>query len=185
MTSRFLDRRGATGGRDEDDLRRVYRAHVDAVFAFFAYSVSQPAAEDLTSSTFERVIRAWGRYDPSRASERTWIFSIARNLLTDHFRREHHRAAISTDERPELLDLAGVGELLLERVLSDEAVRAWLAPLSEREREVVVLRYALEFSGTEVAEVTGLTSANVHQIASRALRRLRESAEISRLSGTA
>ena len=171
--------------QDQEELQRVYRAHVDAVYAFLASSVPRAVAEDLTSSTFERVVRAWRSYDPSRASERTWILSIARNLLTDHYRRQHYRAAASTDEHPELLELDTGGELDLQQVLSDDALRAWLEPLSEREREVVVLRYALELSGTEVAAVTGLSSANVHQIASRALRRLRASAEADRLSGTA
>jgi RNA polymerase sigma-70 factor (ECF subfamily) len=163
--------------RRDEELRRVYREHVDAVYAFFGYSVPRTAAEDLTSSTFERVIRSWRSYDPRRSSERTWILSIARNLLWDHFRRESHRTALSTDEHPELVEaLAGV-DGSYGRILSDDALLAWLAPLDEREREVVVLRYALELSGAEVAEVMGLSTANVHQIASRALRRLRQLAK--------
>src|SRR2546423_1406970 len=94
----------------QEELRRVYRAHVDAVYAFLAASVRPTVAEDLTAATFERVVRAWRSYDPARASERTWILSIARNLLTDHYRRQHHRAALSTDEHPELLEQGpGVG----------------------------------------------------------------------------
>jgi RNA polymerase sigma-70 factor (ECF subfamily) len=158
---------------------------VDAVYGFLAASVSRSVAEDLTASTFERVVRAWGSYDPTRASERTWILSIARNLLTDHYRRQQHRAAVSTDEHPELLEEGAGGEPDLQQVLSDDALRSWLAPLGEREREVIVLRYVLELSGTEVATVTGLSSANVHQIASRGLRRLRASARAARLSGSA
>ena len=49
-------RRAAPG--DVDELRRVYREHVPAVFAFFGYAVARETAEDLTASTFERVIRA-------------------------------------------------------------------------------------------------------------------------------
>lgn len=170
---------------DEHELRRVYRAHVDAVFAFFAYSVTRAAAEDLTSATFERVIRSWRSYDPGRASERTWILSIARNLLIDHFRRESHRTGLSTDEHPGLLEALVTDQDPFEQILSDDALRSWLAPLSDREREVVALRYAAELPATEVADITGLSSANVHQIASRALRRLRASAEEGRLSGSA
>jgi RNA polymerase sigma-70 factor (ECF subfamily) len=178
-------RRVARPRQAQEELGRVYRTHVDAVYAFLAASVRRAVAEDLTASTFERVVRAWGSYDPGRASERTWILSIARNLLTDHYRRQHHRAALSTDEHPELLEQEGSGRPNLEQVLSDDALRSWLAPLSDREREVVVLRYVLELSGTEVAAITGLSSPNIHQIASRALRRLRASAEAGRLRGTA
>jgi RNA polymerase sigma-70 factor (ECF subfamily) len=155
------------------ELRRLYREHVDAVYAFFAYHVSRPFAEDLTSATFERVVRAWGSYDRRLASERTWILTIARNLLTDHFRRQVHRDMVSTDEFPGLVNTALAPDDGLEDVLSADAVRSMLAPLDERERAVVALRYGADLSAIEVAAVLDLTPANVHQIASRALRRLR------------
>jgi RNA polymerase sigma factor (sigma-70 family) len=171
---------------DDGELRRVYRSHVDAVYAFFAYSVPRATAEDLTSSTFERVIKAWRSYDPQKASERTWIISIARNILTDHYRRESLRRAPSIDAHPELADSVAVGEGDFERILSDDALRSWLAPLGEREREVLALRYAADMPATEIAAVTGLSPANVHQITSRSLRRLRALAEAEdKLSGSA
>jgi RNA polymerase sigma factor (sigma-70 family) len=173
------------GHEDEGELRRVYRAHVGAVYAFFVYSVSRPVAEDLTSGTFERVVRAWRSYDPERASERTWVLSIARNLLTDHFRRQRHRDAVSTDEHPELIAAVAGHDPGIERVLSEDALRTLLAPLSDREREVVALRYAAELPANDVAEITGLSPANVHQIASRALRQLRALAEEAKLSDSA
>jgi len=49
---------------EDRELRRIYREHVQGVFAFFAYSVSSETAEDLTATTFERVIRSWRNYDP-------------------------------------------------------------------------------------------------------------------------
>lgn len=172
--------------RDDAELRRVYRSHVDAVFAFLAYSVPQATAEDLTSATFERVIKAWRSYDPAKASERTWVLTIARNILIDHYRRERIRRATSLDAHPELAESRSTGEDEFERILSDDALRAWLAPLSEREREVVALRYAADMPATEIARITGLSPANVHQIASRSLRRLRALAEEQgRLSGSA
>ena len=49
--------------RDEDpELRRVYTEHVGAVYAFFAYHGPREVAEDLTSSTFERVIKPSARW---------------------------------------------------------------------------------------------------------------------------
>jgi RNA polymerase sigma-70 factor, ECF subfamily len=174
------------GRRDQnDELRRLYREHVGAVYAFFAYSVNRTVAEDLTSGTFERVIKAWRSYDARKASERTWILAIARNLLTDHYRRQSHRDAVSTDEHPELVDVLADVDGGIERVLTDDALRALLAPLGPREREVLALRYAAELPATEVAELTGLSSANVHQVASRALRRLRAELERSRLTDSA
>ncbi len=73
--------------RDDElqELRDVYRGNVSAVYAFFTYSVDAGTAEDLTAATFERVVRSWRRYDARRATVRTWVLVIARNILTDHF----------------------------------------------------------------------------------------------------
>lgn len=159
--------------RADDELRRVYRTHVSSVYAFFAYAVPRATAEDLTSATFERVIRAWDGFDPARASERTWILAIARNLLTDHYRRQRHRDALSLDEHPAVADaLAQPGDAQRE-LLDREEVLGWLAGLPEREREILALRYGADLTAEAIAQLTGLTAANVHQILSRTLRKLR------------
>lgn len=158
---------------NDDELRRVYRAHVAAVYAFFAYSVSKETAEDLTSGTFERVLKAYDRFDPQKASERTWILSIARNALTDHYRRQAHRTTVSTDEHPLLLDRLVETDDPLARQLQVEGITSWLGDLGEREQEIIALRFGADLPARDVAELTGLSEQNVHQISSRALRRLR------------
>jgi RNA polymerase sigma factor (sigma-70 family) len=163
--------------RDQEELRRVYQAHVSAVYAFFAYSVGRTTAEDLTSSAFERVIRSWDSFDPSKGSERTWILTICRNLLTDHHRRQQHRDATSLDEHPALLDtLVGPEDEYARRLDRDE-LRSWLSALSEREKEVLALRYGADLKAEDIAALTDLTTANVHQILSRTLRKLRTAAD--------
>jgi RNA polymerase sigma-70 factor (ECF subfamily) len=163
----------------EEALRRVFGQHFDAVYAFFAYSVGASIAEDLTASTFERVVRSWGRFDERRSSERTWILSIARNLLVDHYRRERHRQSISTDAHPDVLERFVVPGDALERRLTIEELKAWLRPLTPREREIIALRYGADLPGAEIAQLLGLSESNVHQILSRALRRLREAAALT------
>lgn len=158
------------------ELERVYREHVGAVYAFFAYSVSIPVAEDLTSTTFERVVRAWARFDPRRGSEKTWILAIARNILVDHYRRQSHRTVVSTDEYPDLLEELEAADDQLMRALDAEELRQWLSVLPERDRHILALRYAADLQATDIAEILDLSSANVHQILSRSLRRLREHA---------
>jgi len=55
-------------------------------------------AEDLTQLTFERALRSWSRYDPSRASVATWLLVIARNLLVDHLRADRSARRQPLDE---------------------------------------------------------------------------------------
>ena len=170
-----MRRRRAAAG-DVDELRRVYREHVSAIYAFFGYAVSRETAEDLTASTFEKVIRAWSGYDAQRGPERAWVLAIARNLLTDYYRRQRHRDTVSTDQHPLLLDALSSDDWV-ERRLTHAELNVWLEQLGQREREILALRYGADLPATEIAELTGLTAANVHQIVSRSLRKLRELAE--------
>jgi RNA polymerase sigma-70 factor (ECF subfamily) len=175
-TGRVARRRPAFGLRTRptaDELEMVYREHVGAIYGFFSYSVGRDVAEDLTAATFERVVRSWSRFDASRSGERTWIYAIARNLLTDHLRRQRHRSGPSLDEHPALLDSIASGDDALQRTLDADAVERWLQQLRPREREVLALRYCVDLSVAEIARCMDLTEANVHQICSRALRRLR------------
>lgn len=157
-----------------DELHGVYREHVSAVYAFFAYSVSHHTAEDLTAATFERVVRNWDRFDPARAGQRTWILAIARNQLMDHFRRQRHRAGPSLDAHPELAESLAGGDDPADRQISAETAKEWLGRLSRREREVLALRYGADVTTADTARLLDLSEANVLQISSRALRRLRE-----------
>lgn len=155
----------------------MYRAHARPVYAFLAYSVDRETAEDLTSTTFERVIKAWDRFDPAVASERTWVLAIARNALMDHFRRQRLRTTVSTDQHPALIDTLVVEEDPLGRELSREGLVDWLGRLGDRDRQVLAMRYGADLSAQEIAVALELSENNVHQIISRALKRLRASAQ--------
>ena len=163
----------------------MYREHVSAVYAFLAYSVSADVAEDLTSATFERVVRHWGRFDARRSSQRTWILAIARNLLTDHFRRGR------ADQGPRWMSTRSwarasrSGDDPAEKQASVETVKGWLSMLNEREREVVAMRYGADLSAAEIGRLLGLSEANVLQISSRALRRLKKELSDRELTGNA
>lgn len=151
------------------DFSATFEQHVWEVHGFFAYRLgSRTDAEDLTQATFERAFRAWGRFDPQRASPRTWLMAIAHNLLIDHYR---HRAVRPEAPLPENIELAD--ETAETSLGLDPALAAALASLSEREREIIALRFGADLTGPEIATVTGLTLANVQQILSRSLRRMR------------
>ena len=156
------------------DFASVYDEQVWFVYGFFAYRLrSRADAEDLTQATFERALRAWSRYDPAKASVPTWLMAIARNLLVDHLRAD--RRPVSLDEME-----ADVGVDDRHSLGIDPELEQALGSLGERERELIALRYGGDLSGPEIAELTGLTLANVQQILSRSLRRMRASMESER-----
>jgi RNA polymerase sigma-70 factor, ECF subfamily len=173
------------GRQPSDGLLDAYRENVNAIYAFFCYSVSHETAEDLTAATFERVVKAWSRFSAETAQPRTWILAIARNVLADHFRRQSHRSATSLDDHPALAASLASSDDPAARLLSLDMVHKWLATLEPREREVLALRFAADLSAADVARHLDLSEANVHQISSRALRRLRDQMTNSELTGSA
>jgi RNA polymerase sigma factor (sigma-70 family) len=160
------------------DFSDVYEEHVWRVYGFFAYRLnSRQDAEDLTQYTFERAWRAWGRYDPARASVLTWLLAIARNLLVDH-RRSTATSRERTGEEGELDAVAAEPDQFSLGL--EPELEVALAELSPRERELIAMRFGADLTGPEIAELTGLTLANVQQILSRTLRRMRATIEASR-----
>jgi RNA polymerase sigma factor (sigma-70 family) len=161
------------------EFAEAYDDHVWDVYGYLGYRVrTREEAEDLTQATFERALRAWGRFDPARASARTWLLAIARNLLIDHYRSDR---SAQQQPIPDWKDAAGADVATVEpdeRVLGPEPELARaLERLGDRERELIALRFGGDMTGAEIAELTGLTLANVQQILSRSLRRLRAELE--------
>lgn len=158
----------------------IYEEHIWRIYGFLAYRLRDRSdAEDLTQLTFERAYKAWGRFDPEKASAGTWLLAIARNALIDYGRRNRngHVSSISAGEvdEAELPTSAGPEADL---GLDPELAQA-LEGLNDRERTVIALRFGGDMRGPEIAELLDLTLANVQQILSRALRKLRDALDRS------
>src|SRR5262245_5262828 len=65
--------------------------HVDAVYRYVARRVGAHTARDVVADTFRVALEHFGEYDPSRGSERSWLFGIATNLVRRHWRTEERR----------------------------------------------------------------------------------------------
>jgi RNA polymerase sigma factor (sigma-70 family) len=157
-----------------DDFLAIYDEHVWQVYGFFAYRLSSRLeAEDLTQITFERALRAWPRYDRERSKPLTWLIAIAQNALIDHYRR-HGRNKVDPGDPSEAIDATAADPGPEESLGPDPALAAALGQLGDRERQVIGLRFGADLSGAEIADVLNLSVANVHQILSRSLRKLRD-----------
>ena len=88
---------------DADVFADLYRAYTEAVFNYCLFRVGNRAvAEDLTADTFERAWRSRRSFRPDRAGFNTWLFTIARNIVTDWQRRQARRALSKlSDQQPD------------------------------------------------------------------------------------
>ncbi|HWT22891.1 MAG TPA: RNA polymerase sigma factor [Solirubrobacteraceae bacterium] len=157
--------------RAQDDFERLYAAEAPGLFSFLAYRTGDRAlAQDLLADAFERALRARGRFDRRKGSERTWLYAIALNVLRDHARRDaaHARASERLVPVPE----GGLDSRLEAVEDRDELARA-LAKLSDEEREAIALRFGAELTVPEIAETLGEKLTTVEGRVYRALRKLR------------
>lgn len=166
-----LDDDGPAGGFD---LRRAYADHGGSLFGFALNGTGDRGmAEDCVQETFLRAWRARERYRPERASERTWLFAIARNVVVDAVRARARRP------RPVAEDEAGAQTEPVTRhtddVVTDRLVLlAALARLSPEHRAVVV---AVQWEGLgydQLAERTGTPVGTLRSRMYYGLRTLRE-----------
>ena len=150
-------------------LAEAAEAHLDDVFGYLLYLTrDRETAEDLASSTFEKALRLWSRFDPRRGTARTWLLGIARTTALDWFRAESRRKRREEQAAsPERVDESFVEGLSPE-------LESALSELSAAEREVVVLRVVLELDGDATARVLGISPTAVSTRLSRALKRLEE-----------
>jgi RNA polymerase sigma factor (sigma-70 family) len=161
----------------EDDFERLYSEHAQPLFGFLVYRTGdRTLAEDLLADTFEKAFRARRLFDRRRASEKTWLYSIALNCLRDHGRRKAAEGrALERVHSPTGGDdpegMAGMVERHGDLSLALEA-------LSDEEREAIALRYGADLTVPEIAKLKGEKLTTIEGRVYRALRKLRDTAEL-------
>lgn len=150
------------------DAARAFDAHGTALLGFAVNALrDRPLAEDCVQETFLRAWRSRERFDRDRASERTWLFAIARNVIADALRTRSRMPRIGGDDELEQHSAPVVDPL--ERLQIVEG----LSRLSEAHREVILAVHVEGHTYQELADATGVPIATWRTRAYHALRSLR------------
>jgi RNA polymerase sigma-70 factor (ECF subfamily) len=153
------------------DFEALYREQLPRVYNFFRYRFGDNAlAEDLTATTFEKAWQKRERYRRDLAAFSTWLFTIARRVAIDQYRRPQveveldQSQLLTTDESP---------EETFQQQADLRHLNLLLSRLAERERELVALKYGAGLTNRAIATLSGLSESNVGVILHRALQSLR------------
>ncbi len=160
-----------------DDFEALYHTELPRIYHFFCYRFGEGAlAEDLTSATFEKAWRGRGRFR-QQAAFSTWLFTIARRVAQDYYRKHRYHVEVSLEESDNQ-----PGSAILEEQVDQQAdfaqLSLLLARLADRERELVALKYGGGLTNRAIAQLTGLTESNVAVILHRTLQTLRSAWEV-------
>ena len=159
----------AEPGLDAALMRALHDEHAAPLWAYVvSLTGDRAAAQDVVQETLLRAWRTPPDLDPAAGSVRAWLFTVARRLVVDEWRRGRARPETLTDVVP-------------ERALHDDGdhvVQAWvvaqaLRQLTPEHREVLVHCYYRGCSVAEAAEILGVPPGTVKSRTHYALQRLR------------
>lgn len=170
-----LIRRAAERARsgDKEALRFLYLRFSGAVYSYVSSILEDPhAAEDITQTVFSRLSMRLQRYKPTDAQFATWIARVAHNAAIDYMRAQR---MVPTEEvhAPD----TSHEDVSKERL---DALRHALKTLPDDQREVMVLRFVVGMSASEIGQRLGRTEPAVHALQHKGRRQLRS--ELVRLN---
>lgn len=154
-------------------IQAVQDEYAGALLVFAHRAVgNRQDAEDVVQEVLVRVWRSADRFDPDRAAISTWLFTIARNVVIDHRRRQQARPRVVADVTPD------GDEPHADAVGFDRALEAWhmaeaLRSLTANHREVIIETYYQDRSVAQAAERLGIPPGTVKSRLYHGLRNLR------------
>ena len=163
---------------EKEAFAALYREYLPKIHAFaYRRTNSRELAEDITAATFERAFRQLDNFEWRGGGFGAWLFRIASNELTDHYRRQQRsrgdrgqmamgalHSATSTDDVGHIEDGNDNGH----------RIRAALATLNPRYQEAIQLRYLAELSHEAAAEAMGVTKPVMAVTLTRAKKALKK-----------
>ena len=179
----------SAGSESAPDFDAVYRRFLKPVYAYLAYRVDDRLlAEDLASQVFEKAWRGLDRFDSGKSSISTWLFTIARNCLTDHFRAQGNKPLEVELPLDVETDGAGGQGAQMHRHLPDTdqvehalelrgELRQALGGLGDREREIVSLKFGASMTNRKIAQLLDISESNVGTILYRSLNKMKTQLE--------
>jgi RNA polymerase sigma-70 factor (ECF subfamily) len=157
------------------DFEAVYNRHRREVWALvYARWLNSDVALDLTQEAFLRLWKQWQSGETIQ-NPRAWLLRVARNLAEDYAKSAFRRNG--THPPQTMNGVRGPDRQPLERLEQEETfarLRTQMNELSPGDREILTLRYGLDYNASQIAEVLSVTVTAVHMRLSRARQRLAE-----------
>lgn len=158
--------------RDVETFELLFRHFAPRVKAYMARTGSASQAEELMQETMVAVWNKAAMFDPAKGAASTWVFSIARNLRIDFYRRERHP---EFDENDPAFQPAAepAADRVMEGEQSARLVQSALRTLPPDQAEVMRLAFFEDSSQSEIAATLSLPLGTVKSRMRLAFQKLR------------
>jgi RNA polymerase sigma-70 factor, ECF subfamily len=159
----------------------------DFLFRYFAPRIKSyclrlgadpSGAEEITQEAMVSIWRNAAQFDPSKASASTWIFTIARNLSIDRFRKGH-RPEFDPNDPALVPEDQQTPDRLVEKTEMEAKVRKIMESLSSNERNVLMLSFYENLSHGEISRQLSLPVGTVKSRIRLAFAKIRSALDAS------
>jgi RNA polymerase sigma-70 factor (ECF subfamily) len=154
-------------------FEQIYDLHRQPIFNYIYFRVGHSElAEDLTSEVFVRMVDKIDTYKQNGRPLAAWLYTIARNLVIDHHRRDNQLTWVPLDER--LIESRDSNpDNATDRSLLQECLLKALQHLTEDQRQVILFKFVERRSNIEVGAILGKTEGSIKSLQHRALAALK------------
>ena len=166
--------------QEKRPFEEVYNEYYEKVFkSVYMRLLNMENTEDIVQDTFVKAMKAYDRFDPRVSSVYTWLCTIATNTLYDHYRKTGSDKLVSLEDYMDAGFEHGSDDPELEKLTDGNARSAYviLSRLNEKERSLLSMRFGLEMSYKEMAEVLSSNEKAVGKKMERLLIKCRNIAE--------
>lgn len=153
----------ATAQEDPQALKRLYDHYFPRLYAYVSYRVGRVQdVEDLVAGTFLKAIEGIEGFKwQHKNSFAAWLFSIARNLISNFYRREQRWETVPLDESPNLQASKLLPEDVALQKEKFQSLRRLIGTLTPRQQEIITLRFFGGLRNQEIAEILGIDERTV------------------------
>jgi RNA polymerase sigma-70 factor, ECF subfamily len=160
----------------------LYNRHYDAVYRYCYYRVNDvDLAQDLASEVFVRMVQSLDRFRVRGRPLLAWLYTIARNLVTDMHRQKARATHLPLGGAAQL-STDGNGDLArrVDRRLQADCLASALRHLTEEQRQVIVLKFIEDLNNAEIGRLLDKSEGAIKSLQHRALTALRRALERER-----
>jgi RNA polymerase sigma-70 factor, ECF subfamily len=150
----------------------IYSSNVKKIYDYIYYKTfHRETAEDITSHTFMKALENIAGFDPGQGSISSWLYAIARNAVTDHYRKA--RKTVNIDD---IWDLAGDDDPEIDAINQEafDRIQDYLKSLTPDKRSIIIMRVWQDMSYKEISRIMGKTEAQCKMTFYRAIEKLKQ-----------
>jgi RNA polymerase sigma-70 factor (ECF subfamily) len=164
---------------DNEAFNELYKRYNASIYSYLYYSVDQNTADELLQEIFLKVIKSKSGFK-FESKFKTWLWTITKNTVIDHYRSAEHNHRNSFDELTNeegeesfAIELDSMEEMILQKT-QKKYLEICFNELSKEQKEATLLSIHSELSNAEIAAIMNLSVGAVKSLLFRSKEKLIE-----------